>query len=223
MRRKIGNGAIALVFILGGALAILSSVGVITLPYLQGWWWALFIILPSIISMVTTRPTVANMIMFGIGTILFCSANDWLGRINFFWLCVGYVAVCIGVALLLRPRRSTKTSTYSHSDNLPIYSAVFSGTDARNDSKDFKGASVSAVFGGAQIDLRNAELQGDAVIQAQAVFGSIEILAPNDVNIQISGVPVFGGYEDHTHRPHVEGRATLFIECTSVFGGVEVK
>jgi predicted membrane protein len=105
--------------------------------------------------------------------------------------------------------------------------AAFGGGDLKSDTKDFQGGDVFAVFGGYNIDLRNASMQAaEAVLDANAVFGGVEIRVPLSWSVSIHGLPLLGGYTDETVHPKSEdgGEAKrLIVRGLSMFGGVVVK
>jgi Domain of unknown function (DUF5668) len=103
--------------------------------------------------------------------------------------------------------------------------AVFGGCERRV-SGHFQGGKATAVFGGIELDLRDSELDGDAVLEINCIFGGVEIRVPESWQVHSRSLPVFGGYDDKTRQPRVEPGAkpkTLFITGMIVFGGVEIK
>ena len=60
-------------------------------------------------------------------------------------------------------------------------------------------------------------------IAAAAVFGGIDIFLPENVNVKISSNSVFGGVSEKKHRAPVDGNATVYINATGMFGGVDIK
>jgi predicted membrane protein len=105
--------------------------------------------------------------------------------------------------------------------------AVFSGVRRKVESQEFEGGEVTAVFGGAEIDLRGAAMKNaEAIVDVNAVFGGVEIRTPETWEIVMSGTPIFGGYEDETapaRGSDGEKRPRLIIAGSAVFGGVSVK
>ena len=102
--------------------------------------------------------------------------------------------------------------------------AIFSGHNKYIDDPEFKGGSISCTFGGAEIDLTNAELATEgAVLDLSALFGGMEISVPKHWKIQITGTPIFGGLEDKTVQdtPN-ENTRTLHIYAHVIFGGIEI-
>jgi len=104
---------------------------------------------------------------------------------------------------------------------------IFGGGEARIKSKNFQGGDATAIFGGFDIDLTQAEIEGEeAVIEVTAIFGGGEIRVPESWDVSIEGVGIFGGYEDKTHHPQPAGSTPpkrLIIKGVAIFGGMEIK
>lgn len=115
--------------------------------------------------------------------------------------------------------------------------AVFFAAKRRVETQDFQGGELVAAFGSIELDLIGASMQPlpspeseglptrRAVLEASAVFGSIEILVPRNWRIIREGAGVFGAYEDKTiprPEPGVE-QPTLVIRGGVVFGSVEIR
>jgi len=104
--------------------------------------------------------------------------------------------------------------------------AVFGGGELRSGSTDFRGGEVLAVFGGYQIDLREADIKSEAILNANAMFGGIEIKVPDHWTVHMEGTPILGGYVDSTKHPRLENPTEakrLVVRGFAMFGGVEVK
>ena len=101
--------------------------------------------------------------------------------------------------------------------------AVLSGVNRGNSSKTFSGGDITAVLGGCQIDLRQATIEGDAVIDVFAMWGGIEIKVPENWSVSGRVTPILGGYEDKT-RPVRDGtNQRLLVRGMVIMGGVEIK
>ena len=103
---------------------------------------------------------------------------------------------------------------------------VFSASQRRISSKNFRGGKVAAVFGELKIDLSEAEIEGDeARIHLDAVFGAVEIRVPNTWHVVCRGAPVFGEYSDRTFhgQPTGPGTKRLIVKGGAVFGSVIIK
>jgi predicted membrane protein len=140
-----------------------------------------------------------------------------------------------GIVLLVRgfgkdtpwTARSFVHDVSSSSEDTLHALAIFGGINRRVQSPNFQGGEAVAIFGGIELDLRGAATTRDEIeIEANAVFGGIEMIVPDTWDVTVRGAGVLGGYEDKTHRiPNPEGvkRPRLIIRGGAVFGGVTVK
>jgi hypothetical protein len=103
--------------------------------------------------------------------------------------------------------------------------AVFSGLTRRGQWVVPSHYTVKTVFGGAELDLRQAQLESHEVtIDVKAVFGGVEIIVPGDVIAIVDGTAIFGGFDDQvsTSQP-ATGAPVVRIGGKAVFGGVSVR
>jgi Domain of unknown function (DUF1707)/Cell wall-active antibiotics response 4TMS YvqF len=103
--------------------------------------------------------------------------------------------------------------------------AIFGGVVRRGQWVVPRHYRVKAVFGGADLDLRRAQLETHEItIEARAVFGGVNIIVPPDVTVVIDGSGVFGGFagnaEDVQPPP---GAPAVRVTGKAVFGGVNVE
>jgi predicted membrane protein len=102
------------------------------------------------------------------------------------------------------------------------HAAVFSHIQRRVTDQNLERIKVATVFGGFQLDLRPAGIKGDqAWVEAEAVFGGIEIIVPEDWEVVPQGAGVFGGFADQTRPPEAPTKR-LIVTGASVFGGVVI-
>lgn len=106
----------------------------------------------------------------------------------------------------------------------------FSGSSNKVTSKNVIGGEVNVVFGGSELDFRDADLSDNAnVIEVNAVFGGVEIYIPYNWQVEIHGTPVFGGVTnktrfDPTYNSNNSFKSRILrINYTVIFGGIEIK
>jgi predicted membrane protein len=101
---------------------------------------------------------------------------------------------------------------------------MFSGSEIASHSKEFKGGSVTAIFGGAEVDLRDAMPVADARLDVFTAFGGVEIRVPEGWQVSVKGLPLFGGIDNITAKEQLPENATLLpVNATALFGGIEIK
>lgn len=104
------------------------------------------------------------------------------------------------------------------------YFAAFSGVETKNVSNNFKGGSVTGIFGGADIDLRESNIEKEAVLDLTAVFGGISIYVPETWKVIVTGVPIFGGWDNKAKMSQLDDDSPILkVNCLVMFGGVDIK
>lgn len=103
--------------------------------------------------------------------------------------------------------------------------ALFTGIQKRVLSKNFKGGKASAIFGGTEIDLSQADLAPGAMLNVEVAFGGVKLVVPPHWELQINVTNMFAGVEDKRMYPQTAPDPTkvLKIYGSVVFGGLEIK
>jgi len=103
--------------------------------------------------------------------------------------------------------------------------AVFGGIKKRVFSKNFRGGDITTLFGGAEIDFTQADINGRASVDMTQFFGGTTLIVPANWAIESDLVAILGGINDK--RMHVvepgETNKVLAISGTAIFGGIEIK
>ena len=114
---------------------------------------------------------------------------------------------------------------------------IFWGGKRRIVAKNFVGGEIVSIFGGFDIDLREADILGNvAEIEVVTIFGGGDIRVPPNWEIVMETVGIFGGCGDRTRHPDpsVVGTSpaggsgapqlkTLIVKGVAIFGGMNVK
>jgi hypothetical protein len=131
------------------------------------------------------------------------------------------LVVVFGLSVLLGPLRGRGRSA---DRNHVTAFAVFGGSERRVTGAAFTGADLTALFGGATVDLRDVTVRDPpAHVSAFAAFGGVEIVAPPEWNVQVDVLPLFGGVDDERRRaeePHEQ--VDLVVTGFVAFGGVSI-
>ena len=129
--------------------------------------------------------------------------------------------IWIGVMIVSgRSRRHfTERSEVSHDPSLnEVW--VFTGVRRKIAGDNFQGGKVTAIFGGAELDLSDVKAKGNEVeLELTAVFGGIRMRVPEDWRVESEAVGILGGVDNHTSRGD---KVTLRIKGAAIFGGIEL-
>ena len=101
--------------------------------------------------------------------------------------------------------------------------AILGGVSRGNNSRSFRGADLLAIMGGLQIDLRQAAIHGEAVMDVFVMWGGVEIRVPEDWTVSSRIVPLMAGVEDKTRPPQGASTHRLVLRGFALMGGVEIK
>ena len=164
-----------------------------------------------------------------VGGILFILVGGWLllhtldlveGSPMALWPVLLIVAGgVIVVQSVWRPRQQAGAA----SDQTVSAIAIMSGVRRGSNSGSFRGGELAAFMGGCEIDLRQAAIHGEAVIDVFAMWGGIEIRVPENWTVIGRVTPLMAGFDDTTHPPKEATAHRLIVRGVVVMGGVEVK
>jgi hypothetical protein len=102
--------------------------------------------------------------------------------------------------------------------------AIFGGASRKGPWVVPKAFRSLALFGGIELDLREATLEDNEVtIYANAVFGGVEITVPDGVQVRTHGAGIFGGFDGVNDAGTVAGAPVVHVKGIALFGGVEVR
>lgn len=206
----------------GGGL-LLDRAGLLDFGQLLATWWPMILILIAAIQIGTrSAPLPGSLIVLGIGLVFqaialgFLPANTWA----YLW---PLVLVSVGLWLIIA--RGRVASPTLETDDVLSSFVAFGGANPRSESQEFRSGSVTAVFGGTELDLRGAQLSAEgADLEINAAFGGVEVMVPTEWRVSMTGLPIFGGWENKTQLASEADSPgpMLKIHCFVAFGGIEV-
>lgn len=233
----------AIVLIGVGLLFLLNNLHIVAVREIIGYWPAILIAV-GIIQLVDSSfaaGRTAGGILVCVGAFLLARNLGYLNiAIRDLW---PLILIGIGILMLLnrtvwwpggvvyaKHSRSERYRRFRERQYVPGMLneyGIFGGGKRKVNTMDFKGGHVDAVFGGFEIDLRDAIMDGDAAtLETNAVFGGIEVRIPITWSAVVQGVGVFGAFQDETTQPNptlVPNPKRLIVKGGAVFGAVEVK
>ncbi|NLK75793.1 MAG: cell wall-active antibiotics response protein [Clostridiales bacterium] len=245
MSNRISNMLWGLVFIVLGMAIAAKSIWDVDI-FFKG-WWTLFIIVPSFIGMLKSRFGVGSTVTFIVGVYLLLASQPVFG-FGVRKLLLPTIFIFIGLRIIFQSagykryrleykgepgqnnnvegeviyNQDVYRDDGARNDGLPEYNATFT-SNSINIQNNFYGASLNSVFGSLVLDLRNASINHDVEINATAIFAGIDIYIPENVNIKINSVPIFGGVSNKVNRPYNHELPTIYLSSTCMFGGIDIK
>jgi len=205
----------------------LDLIGITDIDIFFDGWWTLVIIVPCFIGLFTNKDKTGNIIGLLVGVILLLGMQNIID-FNLIWkLLLPSIIVIIGLSLIFKNTFNSKINNEIKKLNNKNtknneYCATFSGQRIDFPNEEFKGATLNSVFGSITCDLREAKIKEDVVINASSVFGGIDIIVPDDVNIKIKSNSIFGGV-NNKKKNNEDKKYTIYVNASCLFGGVDIK
>ncbi|MBI4201495.1 MAG: hypothetical protein HY532_00070 [Chloroflexi bacterium] len=186
--------------ILLGILFLIANLGLfdITAGGVVSTLWPLVIIALGLWKLATDRGVglAAPAILIGLGVVFLLASLDILPWGSSWPL----VIIVIGLAILLQGVQLRKNGGAPEGDDSVSIIAMFSGAERRVTSQAFRGGKISAIFGGGELDLRDARLAPGAVLSITALCGGVENKqkgtgGPATPLLTVNASVTFGGLE----------------------------
>jgi predicted membrane protein len=93
-------------------------------------------------------------------------------------------------------------------------------------SKTFKGGKLKSYFSGVELNLSQADFEGQVILEIEQKFGGLELIVPANWEVKSELVAGFSSVEDNRRmQSAINGEApkVLVLRGTNYFGGIEIK
>lgn len=215
-----------ILFIIMGIVLGLNTLNITNIDLFFEGWWTLLIIIPSLINLFDEKQNrTGNLIILTIGLALFLAVRDIINFEIIFKLAIPFSLVIIGLSFIFSEgiQKVVKEKINNiPKDKLENMVVIFSDQTITKDAEDFKGANIDAIFGGITIDLKNANLEQETIIKASSIFGGIDIILPNNVNVKVNSIPIFGVISNKLRNTQ-SNKKTIYVDAFCLFGGINIK
>ena len=226
-----------------GVLFLLDQMGVINIGSVWR-FWPVFLILIGTVRLFSpgNRSIVGALFLMALGGFFLINEFHWFD-LDWRYVWPGFIVVG-GLVMVFRGLMwggsNCGGDRVSSAGSLTAF-AILGGVERKVTSQDFQGGDATAILGGCDIDLRNASIRPGtvAVIDCFAFWGGVEIKVPADWTVEVTGVPLLGGFADTRREtpsvvagignlaprsePIQPNEKRLRVKGMVVMGGVEVK
>ncbi len=118
----------------------------------------------------------------------------------------------------------TYTPPFMGDDHIDTVS-VFGGVKRTILSKNFKGGEIVNIFGGTDLDLTQADINGHVIVEITQLFGGIKLIIPPHWQVTSDVAAVFSSVDDKRRNMGVplSTDKVLVIKGVSIFAGVDIR
>lgn len=204
--------------ILAGVLLLLDQLNIISFDF-----WALVFLIGGLIKFLQSCDSSGR---FWGGLLMVVGAAIEVEHLGFFRLHLDRTwpvfVIIAGLILIWRAYQSPTESSSGLAPHLNVF-AVLGGGEYRIRAQDFRGGEAVAFMGGFDIDLREAEIEGnEATINVSALMGGGVIRVPETWAVSMRVAAFMGGHSLKA-REGKQPTKTLIVKGMAIMGGVEVR
>ena len=213
--------------ILLGLLFMLENLDILDVGSVLRFWPAVFIAIGIVkfMNAPSKADSVGGVIWMTVGTLLLLASIGVL-RVGVWQLVwpIGLVALGGYIVWQAVGGSARMAAAGGSSDDRVSGLAIMGGVVRQSNAQNFRGGDLTAIMGGCEADLRRASIESnEAVIEAFALWGGIDIRVPEDWTVVGKVLPIMGAFEDKTRPPADGGKKRLVVRGVVLMGGVEVK
>ena len=221
MKKKLSLLFLGLVLILFGLLWGGNSVGLWKINlFFPGWWTLILIVLP-IYGMIQHGIKGFDIVVLVVGVVLLLSNLHILDWVRIRLLFFPALLVLIGLILIFSIFRRQPVKGIDAEARSKV-NATFASINKEYDYMTYDGGHIDALFGSAELDLRNSIIEKDIYIQASAVFGGVKISFPPGVRVVVENNSVLGGVKNWVPVNPAINAPEVRVRCCAVLGGIEL-
>ena len=209
-----------------GGILLLRNLEIIKFDSWNVFWgtvWAAGLVLAGLVTIVSSQKLLTRawgLLLMAAGVSIGLNAYGVID-VSIWKLFWPVVLIAVGLMMVFsigsaNRKRAEKSGT---DDNEKV--AIFYGEQSRVRG-DYTGGSLTAIFGGVDLDLRQANIKDGAIIDVFTFCGGININLPDDVIVKNEVRGVLGGSDDKTmSKP--SAKKTIYLRGECVLGGLEIK
>lgn len=200
-----------------GVLFLLNLLGVITLNVWE-YTVPIFITVLGVSIIINNAKNIWGYVFIALGIVLFIrkAFNITIDIKYIIAILIIFAGVYLIFSMFIDKKEFTNIAGKANQFTL------FGGREEKINNPEYAGTKAVCIFGGHEIDLRGLNFTHNVEILALVVFGGVTVFLPQNVNVVVKSLPIFGGTENKTNNTE-NNPYTVYIKATAIFGGIEIK
>jgi predicted membrane protein len=240
-----GRVLAGVLIITAGVLLFADRSGAINLPEWLLSWPMILIVIGSYLGVRHGFRGPAWIILILIGSIFLLRHVD--SDLDFRNYTLPLIVIAIGLVMVFRPQKknrekwrksmqdrradissaTTSSDVRATSDDFLDTLTVFGGVKKNIITKTFQGGEITTFFGGTELNLTQADINGRVAIEITQMFGGTKLIVPPNWRIKSDDlVCIFGGLDDKRpiqNEMVFDNEKVLVLRGTCMFGGIEIR
>ena len=229
MKKSYTNIIFGICVALFGIALLCKYTGLVDFTMFFDGWWTLFLIIPGITGLFNKDGRFFSLTLLIAGVVLYLGVQGIIPKGSSWDIIIASLIIIFGINIIysnIKMRKEFDNVEANSADKdarIENYVAIFGGKKEKySNAAAFIGASLTAIFGGIELDLRDAKIDKDVKINAIALFGGCNIYIPQNVNVKSGGASIFGGTDNKIGVVN-DDYPTIYVNSTALFGGVSIK
>lgn len=228
MNKNQYNILLGLILLVFGIIMFINYLGIVNINLFFNGWWTLFIIIPSFLGLFKKGNKAGNILLLIFGIMLLLDQQEIIPSYLVWNLTFASALIIFGIYIIVSGFKSKKNSTsfvntIDQKNDNENYISIFSSQKSEYKGSCFNGANMLAIFGSVTLDLRNCNIDKNAVVYATSIFGTCNLLMKDGINIKTSGFNIFGDISNKVGQINDKEFPIIYVNGVSLFGDIKIK
>lgn len=200
--------------------------------------WKSILIAAGIVTLVRHNfKHFAGYVMIGVGSAFLL--DQYFPKLIDTNLIFPIIVILLGVVMIAKATNlfgTKKKRSHNHvmfdedneitGDNYIEATAIFGAVKKNITNKNFRGADLTTIFGGTEINLTKADVTEPIAINSRTAFGGVTLIVPSNWQVRSDVTAIFGAVEDQRGIQgdnELDETKVITLEGTCIFGGIEIQ
>ena len=122
------------------------------------------------------------------------------------------------------PERKEPSGTRVHAKEEDLIAGILSSINRKGEWSPARRNRIVSLMGSVRLDFTNVELPaGITEVDFFCVMGSLDVVVPDGVKVDVSGLPVMGSIDNRIKDPGIQNCPVLKIRGLTLMGSVDIK
>ncbi len=216
---KIFNYGISLLLLVLGLLFLGNPIKIWNTNDFFAGWWTLFVIVLALLIIVAKRNKFSGIFLLIFGVSMLAAYNHLLSISDVIYMCIAafIILISLNIFLFMVMKRDKIKVSKVNKYYISTFGEVVEKVNGKLDN-----FGVKSLFGQVFLDLSEAKVKGEIVIDLSCTLGNIELILPSNVNLVTSSKSKLGVIHNFRVNPK-KNSGTIVINSNCMLGEINIK